>query len=120
MPDHPSPDFPEYTPRTAEVWNRLAEWWDDRIGDGNDTQDLLIEPTTERLLALQPGEHVLDVACGAGRFARRMADAGAIVVAVDHSERFVRRARERSTAYEGRIAYHVADASDPVSLLSLA
>ena len=120
MLDHPSPDFPEYTPRTAEVWDRLAEWWDDRIGDGNDFQDLLIEPATERLLALQPGERVLDIACGAGRFARRMADAGAFVVAADHSERFIRRARVRSTAYEGRITYHVLDASDPAALLSLA
>ena len=119
MPDRPSPDFPEYTPRTAEVWDRLAEWWDDRIGDGNDFQNLLIEPATERLLALRPGERVLDVACGAGRFARRMADAGAVVVAVDHSERFVRRARHRSGGYEDRIAYHVFDASDPASLLSL-
>ena len=69
----PSCDFPEYSARTAEVWDRLADWWDDEIGDGNPFQDLLIEPATERLLALQPGERVLDIACGAGRYARRMA-----------------------------------------------
>ena len=89
MNDSIPPDFAEYTDRTREVWDRLAEWWDDRIGDGNPTQDLLLEPTTERMLELQPGERVLDIACGAGRFARRMAALGAEVVAFDHSERFI-------------------------------
>ena len=73
------------------VWNSIAEWWDDAIGDGNDFQTVLIEPATERMLELQPGETVLDVACGAGRFARRMADLGADVVAIDQSERFINR-----------------------------
>ena len=97
MNDSIPPDFAEYTDRTREVWDRLAEWWDDRIGDGNPTQDLLLEPTTERMLELQPGERALDIACGAGRFARRMAALGAEVVAFDHSERFIRRARQRTT-----------------------
>jgi 2-polyprenyl-3-methyl-5-hydroxy-6-metoxy-1,4-benzoquinol methylase len=79
-----SPDFPEYDDKTAAVWDRLANWWDDRIGDGNEFQDYLIEPTTLRLLALKPGEQILDVGCGAGRFARRMGAFGAIVVATGH------------------------------------
>ena len=116
---NPSPDFPEYDNRTAEVWDRLAEWWDDRIGDGNDFQDYLIEPSTERLLALRPGDLVLDIACGAGRFARRMADLGARIVAVDHSEKFIQRARERSPEYADRIAYHVLTATDTSALVPL-
>ena len=115
----PSPDFPEYNARTAGVWDSLAEWWDDEIGAGNAFQDLLIEPNTGRMLALQPGERVLDVACGAGRFARRMADAGATVVAIDHAARFIERARQRSAGYEDRITYHVADAADRDALLAL-
>ncbi len=108
------------TPRPAtESWDNLAEWWDDAIGDGNPTQDLIVEPYTEKLLALQPGERVLDIACGAGRFARRMADAGAIVTAFDHAERFVNRARERSVGYEKKISYHVANATDPDAMLAL-
>ena len=116
---HPSPDFTEYDNETAEVWDRLAEWWDDRIGDGNDFQDYLIEPSTERLLALQPGELVLDIACGAGRFARRMADLGAGIVAIDHSGKFIQRARERSMDYTGRITYYVLTATDPSAQMSL-
>ncbi len=29
-----SPDFPEFTSKTTEVWDKLAGWWDDKIGDG--------------------------------------------------------------------------------------
>ena len=119
MNDPIPPDFAEYTDRTREVWDSLAEWWDDRIGDGNPTQDLLLEPTTERMLELQPGERVLDIACGAGRFARRMAALGAEVVAFDHSERFIRRARQRTTENADRIDYRVMNASDPEALQSL-
>jgi cyclopropane fatty-acyl-phospholipid synthase-like methyltransferase len=39
----------------------------------------------ERLLALQPGERVLDVACGNGVMARRLALLGGRVTAVDFS-----------------------------------
>jgi 2-polyprenyl-3-methyl-5-hydroxy-6-metoxy-1,4-benzoquinol methylase len=117
--DERSLDFPEFDAASTETWDRLADWWDDRIGDGNPTQDLLVEPVTERLLELKPGEQVLDVACGAGRFARRMADAGVTVLAIDAAERFLARARQRSAGYEDRIEYRRVDAADPTALLSL-
>ena len=114
-----SPDFPEYDNKTADVWDRLAEWWDDEIGDGNEFQDYLIEPATERLLTLKPGEQVLDIACGAGRFARRMASLGAVVTAIDHAEKFLSRARERTIENTDRIQYLQLDATDPAAVLSL-
>lgn len=117
--EEPSPDFQEYDNRTAEVWDRLAEWWDDKIGHGNEFQDYLIEPPTERLLVLKPGERVLDIACGAGRFARRMAALGAIVIAIDNAEKFLNRARERTTENIERIQYLKLDASDQSALMSL-
>ena len=73
MPEEQSPDFPELDKETTPVWDNIAEWWDDTIGGGNAFQDYLIEPSQERLLELKPGERVLDIACGAGRFTRRMA-----------------------------------------------
>ncbi|HEY31721.1 MAG TPA: class I SAM-dependent methyltransferase [Dehalococcoidia bacterium] len=114
-----SPDFPEYDNQTTEVWDQLAEWWDDKIGDGNDFQNYLIEPSTERLLALQPGEKVLDIACGAGRFTRRMAALGANITAIDHSEKFIKRAKERTTENADRIEYMVLSATDRSALMSL-
>ncbi|MFH1638744.1 MAG: class I SAM-dependent methyltransferase [Chloroflexota bacterium] len=118
MSTNSSPDFPEYA-HTAGVWNRIAAWWDDRIGNGNDFQDILIEPTTERLLEIQPGDEVLDIACGAGRFARRMAACGTRVCAFDYAEKFIERARKRTTVNRDRIEYHVLDATSPDALLSL-
>src|SRR5262249_31891040 len=77
MEEIASPDFPEHAAETADVWDAIAEWWDDAIGDGNATQDLLVEPAQERLLDLHPRENVLDIACGAGRFTRRWQRRGA-------------------------------------------
>jgi 2-polyprenyl-3-methyl-5-hydroxy-6-metoxy-1,4-benzoquinol methylase len=111
-------EFPEHADENRRIWDANAHWWDDRIGDGNDFQTLLIEPATERLLAISPGDVILDIACGAGRFARRMAELGARVVAFDQSENFIERARER-TPEESPIEYHVLDAADPEALAAL-
>jgi SAM-dependent methyltransferase len=102
-----------------EVWDNIAGWWDDKIGDGNDTQDILVEPAQERLLDLKPGEKVLDIACGAGRFTRRMAGHGVDIVAFDHSSKFIERARRRTIEHRNRIEYRVMSASDRATLLSL-
>jgi 2-polyprenyl-3-methyl-5-hydroxy-6-metoxy-1,4-benzoquinol methylase len=119
MPDEdPAGRWPGHTRETRRIWDNIAEWWDDRIGDGNDFQDELIEPASERLLALNPGEVVVDVGCGAGRFTRRMAALGARVVASDLSERFIARARQR-TPDDADIEYHVIDATDAGALLAL-
>ena len=101
------------------IWNKNAEWWDDKIGDGNDFQCKLIEPATKRLLCVSPGEMILDVACGAGRFARQMAELGAYVVAFDFSERFINRAKNRTAPDIKNIEYHVADATDEEQILAL-
>ena len=119
MPSEPpAADFPDLSEDNRRRWNANARWWDDRIGDGNDFQALLIEPATERLLAIHEGDIILDAACGAGRFARRIADRGATVVAFDYSGEFVARARER-TPTTARITYHSLDAADPGSLMTL-
>jgi SAM-dependent methyltransferase len=111
-------DFPDRSDENRRVWNANARWWDDQIGGGNEFQTLLIEPATERLLQIVAGDTVLDVACGAGRFARRIAQLGAQVVAFDYSEEFIARARERTTA-NAAIEYHTVDAANPEALVPL-
>jgi 2-polyprenyl-3-methyl-5-hydroxy-6-metoxy-1,4-benzoquinol methylase len=106
----------ELNQEVHRIWDTIAEWWDDKIGDGNDFQQVLLEPTTECLLGDIAGQTILDIGCGAGRFARRMAGLGARMVAFDFSERFINRARQRTPA-ETPIAYHVADATDYHRLL---
>lgn len=112
-------EFLEYAEENRQIWEVNAEWWDDRIGNGNDFQIELIEPATERLLQPQSGDRILDIACGAGRFARRMAELGAYVVAFDHSARFIDRAKRRTSPDITRIEYHVLDATDVGRMLSL-
>jgi SAM-dependent methyltransferase len=46
-----------------------------------------------RLLALEPGAHVLDIPCGHGRMSRRLSGAGFRVVGVDSNPRFLEVAR---------------------------
>ena len=108
-------EFPEQAEENRRLWDVNARWWDDPIGDGNDFQTLLIEPATERLLDVRAGDTILDAACGAGRFARRMVELGARVVAFDHSAEFITRARER-TSREAAVEYHVVDAANAEDL----
>ena len=120
MSDPPFPDFPDFASKTAGVWDGLARWWDEAIGEGNATQDLLVEPTQERLLELKPGERVLDIACGAGRFTRRMAEQNAQVVAFDQSASFIECARARTGSdLAARIDYKVLNADDTAALVRL-
>ncbi len=105
---------------TREIWNQIAGFWDDHMGpDGNDFQTVLIGPVTERLLEIRPDQVVLDVGCGNGAFARRLAALGARVVATDFSDAFLERARQRTTERADRLEYRVVDATDEAQVLAL-
>ena len=102
-----------------ELWNQKAEFWDNLHGqDGNDFHRELISPPVESLLNIEPGELVLDIGCGSGVMARRLAQLGAKVTACDFSAALVERARMRESVGEP-IDYHVVDATDAAALLSL-
>jgi SAM-dependent methyltransferase len=111
-------EFSEHAGENRRIWDVNARWWDDRIGDGNDFQTLLIEPATERLLDVRAGDMILDAACGAGRFARRMAHLGARVIAFDQSAEFIARARERISR-DSPVEYHVVDAVNAEAVRSI-
>jgi ubiquinone/menaquinone biosynthesis C-methylase UbiE len=89
------------------------------MGDGNEFVEVLIWPATKRLLDLRPGERVLDIACGAGLSARRLAAQGADVVAFDFAEKMIAQARARPFPGPGRIQYLVLDGTNEAALLSL-
>jgi ubiquinone/menaquinone biosynthesis C-methylase UbiE len=98
-----------------EVWDALAPYWDERMQAGETWQRHLIQPSVERLLELRPGERVLEIACGNGEFARRMAELGASVLATDFSEGMLERARARG----GDVEYRQVDATDEDALITL-
>ena len=95
------------------IWNTNAEFWDGRMGEGNDFHKTLIEPTQLRMLDIKPGQRLLDIACGNGQFARKMAGLGAKVTAVDFSEKFIAIARSKS---DPSIDFQVVDACDEMAL----
>jgi amino acid adenylation domain-containing protein len=108
----PQGSFEAIVSRTRDIWNELGPWWDERIGeDGNpESRDLLL-PAVDRLLAAKPGERILDVGCGNGWYARRLARAGARVVGFDFSEVLIDRARARTEALGLDISFQVIDAT---------
>src|SRR5215468_5833735 len=95
-----------------EAWNQNAAFWDERMGEGNDFVQTLIWPATERLLKLQQGERILDIACGNGLSSRRLAASGAKVVAFDLAEEMIAYARQRTTEHTQSINYLTLDATD--------
>lgn len=95
-------------------WDGNAEFWDAQMGaDGNDFHRQLVRPAVERLLGDVAGARVLEIACGNGLFARRLAELGATVVATDTSAAMLERARARDA--EG-IEYRELDAADAAQL----
>jgi ubiquinone/menaquinone biosynthesis C-methylase UbiE len=97
------------------AWDDIAAFWDERMEAGATWQGHLIQPAVERLLQLGPGERVLEIACGNGEFARRMAELGGQVLATDFSERMLERAR----SHGGDVEYRLADATQAAQLLAL-
>ena len=101
------------------IWDGNAAFWDERMGEGNDWHRRLIAPGVERLLALQQGDRLLEVACGNGQLARRLASLGAVVMATDFVPALLERAQSRTSKDRDRIEYRLADATQDAELRSL-
>src|SRR3954454_13948311 len=87
----------KFLEESRAIWDQNAEAWDERIGGGGGFQSILIAPTVEKMLDIQAGENVLDIACGNGIFSRRLAGLGASVVASDFSAKLIELAKQRTT-----------------------
>ena len=105
---------------TRGAWNTNAATWDARMADeGNDFVNVLCWPAIVRLLDPQPGQSILDAACGNGIFSRRIAALGPKVVAFDFSVELIKLARLRTPSSSSPLTYHILDATDEPALLSL-
>ena len=103
--------------QAIEAWDTNAEFWDERMGEGNDFFDVLLWPAVEKLLKPEPGERLLDVACGNGVTSRRLANAEASITALDGSPAMIALASARTGP--SNIDYRVIDATDYEALIGL-
>jgi len=102
---------------TQAAWDANAGVWDAKMGDeGNDFFQILQWPVIASLLDPQPADRILDVACGNGLTSRKLAEFGANVTAFDFSAELIELAKSRPNP-DGRIAYHVLDATDENALV---
>lgn len=88
---------------TREGYDRWSTIYD---SDGNPLI-ALEEPLVEQLLGEMQGLAAIDLGCGTGRHALRLAKAGARVEAVDFSEHMLARAREKASGLD--ITFHQFD-----------
>ena len=80
---------------SGDPWERHAGWWQERFTDGADPEyEEQLLPLVDRYLA--GATRVLDVGCGEGQVARRVAKLGAEVVGVDPTVAQLEVARERA------------------------
>ena len=95
-------------PRTD--WGQVADWYDELVGEsGSEYHREVVIPGALRLLAMQPGEQAIDIACGQGVLCRVLHERGARVTGVDAAPELIRAARERGPE---SIHYAVADARE--------
>lgn len=74
--------------------------------------DQLVVPAVFSILGQVAGHHILDLACGAGHLARRLAEHGAQITAIDISNEMLKVARSREVQEPRGIIYHFSDSSD--------
>lgn len=127
------PALPMPPPRPTH-WGGVADWYDTLVGDeGSEYHREVILPGLLRLLQRDASPdappspppsrrqrkrgpqlgplHILDLACGQGVVARRLATAGATVLGVDAAAPLVEAARRRNETDHLPLRYEVADAT---------
>jgi len=95
-------------PRTD--WGQVAGWYDQLVGEsGSEYHRHVVLPGTIRLLRVDAGDRVLDVACGQGVLCRILHEGGVHATGVDAAGELIRLARQRSAP---DITYIKGDARD--------
>lgn len=84
-------------------WEASTSAWIELIDRGAPERELLLDPVMLQLCGEVGGKRVLDDGCGEGRFARKLAAAGAFVVALDPTRPMIRAAYDRRLPAQGTV-----------------
>ncbi|HVM76755.1 MAG TPA: methyltransferase domain-containing protein [Candidatus Paceibacterota bacterium] len=84
-------------------WENVAGWYDELLASEGTYQRDLILPNLLRLVAPQPRDTIVDLACGPGFFSFEFANAGARVIGVDASRKLIERARKRASGMRKKV-----------------
>ena len=114
-PPDPPASLEQLQQQVLEGWERGADFFDERWGDrGDEFHHGVFAPAAERLLGLERGARVLELACGNGGFARRLGRQGMRVLATDLSPALIAHAQRRTETIADQpveIEYQVVDAT---------
>lgn len=105
--------------KTPSGWNAVADWYDGWVGkDGSEHHRHVAIPAMLDLLALQPGQQILDIGAGTGVLAKSVHAAGAHYTGIEISRKFVQKAKNYHGAYgrfiEGdarHLSHHISQAA---------
>ncbi len=100
-------------PTKTQNWDEVAEWYADLLtSKRNDLQTDLVWPGVIKLLEPLEETRILDIACGEGSFARKLAGRGAKVTGIDTSEKLIDMAEKLSDPEGPESRFLVADAQN--------
>ncbi len=110
----------KFRDKGLEAWEANAKFWDEQMGEeSNFFHRDLVRPSVDKLLDVNPGDFVLDIACGNGNYSAYLANKGAKVLAFDYSKEMIALAKKRRAAVLDRVSFQVCDATDLKALLAL-
>jgi len=88
---------PAVKPGPRTDWGGVAQWYDQLVGEsGSEYHREVVIPGTLKLLGAQPGERVVDIACGQGVLCRALQERGIEATGIDAAAELIAAARERA------------------------
>src|SRR3990172_636040 len=79
-------------------WAKSARGYINFMDRGDPNRELLLDPVMLELCGAADGVTVLDIGCGEGRFCRRLAQQGTLVLGIDPTHELIHEARRRDAS----------------------
>jgi len=95
-------------------WNKVADWYDKHLEDDDTYHAKVVLPNLLRVMNIQKGDKILDLACGQGYFSREFVKLDAKVIGIDAAPNLIEKAK---AAGPKEITYKVAT-SDRLDFLT--